>query len=234
MTTPTSTSRNTRTEPTAFGAEDFTTGEGLRALLNRLAEGGEDAWVHDPVARDLMEFAADHRIQPSGKTLGRWLRDLCPPYADEVEELEQPEGNTLVDVEEWAGGVASTQSFELEVSDSVTDAELADRMIHVLEEGIDDLLGVGLGDLAGLEVADLAGGALREDVVVTEDAFDAALSALAMAEHLDAIRSLRAAPAGSPEADEGSAPSGQGTNSLSPMPSASDLDSSPDATSSIF
>jgi hypothetical protein len=59
MTTPTSTSRNTRTEATAFGAEDFTTGEGLRALLNRLTEGGEDAWVHDPVARDLMEFAAD-------------------------------------------------------------------------------------------------------------------------------------------------------------------------------
>ena len=55
MTTPTSTS----TAQTAFGAEDFTTGEGLRALLNRLAEGGEDAWVHDPVARDLMEFAAD-------------------------------------------------------------------------------------------------------------------------------------------------------------------------------
>ncbi|GAA2523822.1 hypothetical protein [Rarobacter incanus] len=55
MTTPTS----TNTEPTAHGAEDFTTGEGLRALLNRLAEGGEDAWVHDPVARDLMEFAAD-------------------------------------------------------------------------------------------------------------------------------------------------------------------------------
>ena len=55
MTRPTSTS----TEQTAYGAEDFTTGEGLRALLNRLAEGGEDAWVHDPVARDLMEFAAD-------------------------------------------------------------------------------------------------------------------------------------------------------------------------------
>ena len=59
MTTPTSTSRNTRTEPTAFGAEDFSTSEGLRALLIRLHEGGEDAWVHDPVARDLMEFAAD-------------------------------------------------------------------------------------------------------------------------------------------------------------------------------
>ena len=37
MTRPTSTS----TEQTADGAEDFTTGEGLRALLNRLAEGGE-------------------------------------------------------------------------------------------------------------------------------------------------------------------------------------------------
>ena len=56
MTTPTRTSTE---QPTAFGAEDFTTGEGLRSLLNRLAEGGEDAWVHDPVARDLMEFAAD-------------------------------------------------------------------------------------------------------------------------------------------------------------------------------
>lgn len=56
MTTPTSTSTE---QATAFGAEDFTTGEGLRALLNRLAEGGEDAWVHDPVARNLMEFAAD-------------------------------------------------------------------------------------------------------------------------------------------------------------------------------
>lgn len=56
MTTPTRTSTE---QPTVFGAEDFTTGEGLRGLLNRLAEGGEDAWVHDPVARDLMEFAAD-------------------------------------------------------------------------------------------------------------------------------------------------------------------------------
>ena len=44
---------------TVLGAEDFTTSEGLRALLNRLHEGGEDAWVHDPVARSLMEFAAD-------------------------------------------------------------------------------------------------------------------------------------------------------------------------------
>ncbi len=59
MTTPTNTTSPGNDRTTAFGAEDFTTGEGLRALLNRLAEGGEDAWVHDPVARDLMEFAAD-------------------------------------------------------------------------------------------------------------------------------------------------------------------------------
>jgi hypothetical protein len=57
MTTPTSTT--TTGGQKAFGAEDFTTGEGLRALLNRLCESGEDAWVHDPVARALMEFAAN-------------------------------------------------------------------------------------------------------------------------------------------------------------------------------
>lgn len=45
--------------------------------------------------------------------------------------------------------------------------------------------------------------ALFDDVVATEDAFDAALSALAMAEHLEELRSLRAAPAGDPEAIEG-------------------------------
>ena len=39
--------------------------------------------------------------------------------------------------------------------------------------------------------------------MATEDAFDAALSALAMAEHLEELRALRAAPAGSPEAIEG-------------------------------
>ena len=63
MTTPTSTS----TVQTAYGSEDFTTSEGLRALLNRLTEGGEDAWVHDPVARDLMEFAADKYRAPARK-----------------------------------------------------------------------------------------------------------------------------------------------------------------------
>jgi hypothetical protein len=45
--------------------------------------------------------------------------------------------------------------------------------------------------------------ALREDVVASEDAFDAALSALAMAEHRDELRGLRRAPADAAEAIEG-------------------------------
>jgi hypothetical protein len=44
---------------------------------------------------------------------------------------------------------------------------------------------------------------LRDDVVATEDAFDAALSALDMAEHLDELTALRAAPPGRPESVEG-------------------------------
>lgn len=44
---------------------------------------------------------------------------------------------------------------------------------------------------------------LLDDVVAGEDAFDAALTALDMAEHLDELRGLRRAPPGSPEAIEG-------------------------------
>lgn len=40
-------------------AEDFSTGEGLRALLYRLRAAGPDSWAADPVARDLMAFVAD-------------------------------------------------------------------------------------------------------------------------------------------------------------------------------
>lgn len=40
-------------------AEDFTDGEGLRALLTRLHEAGPGAWQSDPVAAALMEYAAD-------------------------------------------------------------------------------------------------------------------------------------------------------------------------------
>lgn len=38
--------------------EDFTTSEGLRALLRRLHEAGPGSWQHDPVAAALMEHAA--------------------------------------------------------------------------------------------------------------------------------------------------------------------------------
>ena len=38
--------------------EDFTTSEGLRALLNRLHDAGPGAWEHDPAAAGVMEFAA--------------------------------------------------------------------------------------------------------------------------------------------------------------------------------
>lgn len=45
--------------------------------------------------------------------------------------------------------------------------------------------------------------ALEGDVAATEDAFDAALSALALAEHLPELRALRAVPRDRPEALEG-------------------------------
>lgn len=39
--------------------EDYTTSEGLRALLRRLHDAGPGAWERDPVAADLMAFAAE-------------------------------------------------------------------------------------------------------------------------------------------------------------------------------
>ena len=47
-----------RTRTTLQEPEDFTRSEGLRALLNRLHEAGPGAWRHDPVAADLMGYAA--------------------------------------------------------------------------------------------------------------------------------------------------------------------------------
>lgn len=41
------------------GGEDYTTGEGLRALLGRLHEEGQGAWRTDPTAARLMTYAAD-------------------------------------------------------------------------------------------------------------------------------------------------------------------------------
>lgn len=39
-------------------AEDFTTSEGLRAVLHRLHREGPEAWKHDRIAADLVSFAA--------------------------------------------------------------------------------------------------------------------------------------------------------------------------------
>ncbi|ROZ64644.1 hypothetical protein EDL96_01990 [Kocuria soli] len=41
------------------GGEDYTTGEGLRALLGRLHKDGPGAWRTDPTAARLMTYAAD-------------------------------------------------------------------------------------------------------------------------------------------------------------------------------
>lgn len=53
--------RNTTTTGTSDGrpAEDYRTSEGLRALLKRLHAAGRGAWEHDPVAAELMAFAAE-------------------------------------------------------------------------------------------------------------------------------------------------------------------------------
>lgn len=49
------TTTTTATDP---AGEDYTSGEGLRALLNRLHHAGPGAWEHDPVAAELMQYAA--------------------------------------------------------------------------------------------------------------------------------------------------------------------------------
>ena len=50
---------STTTTATDPAGEDYTSGEGLRALLNRLHDAGPGAWEHDPVAAELMTYAAD-------------------------------------------------------------------------------------------------------------------------------------------------------------------------------
>ncbi|GFZ89704.1 hypothetical protein [Nesterenkonia alkaliphila] len=59
MTTHTPPASNDRPQQGAEAAEDFTTSDGLRALLTRLHKSGEGAWTHDPVATELMVFAAE-------------------------------------------------------------------------------------------------------------------------------------------------------------------------------
>jgi len=49
-----------RTSPSGAAAQEyFHDSEELRCLLSRLHEQGSDAWAHDPVAADLMEFVHD-------------------------------------------------------------------------------------------------------------------------------------------------------------------------------
>lgn len=67
MTNDTSTTNQTGGRPA-----DYRTSEGLRALLRRLHAAGRGAWEHDPVAAELMAFAAEkyaalahkHRLDP--------------------------------------------------------------------------------------------------------------------------------------------------------------------------
>ncbi|WP_396290651.1 hypothetical protein [Curtobacterium sp. KT1] len=50
---------HTTTATAPGGGEDYTTGDGLRALLTRLHEEGPGAWRTDPTAARLMRYAAD-------------------------------------------------------------------------------------------------------------------------------------------------------------------------------
>lgn len=46
-------------EPPDLRTRQFRTSEGLRCLLCQLHEHGDQAWAHDPVAADLMQFVCD-------------------------------------------------------------------------------------------------------------------------------------------------------------------------------
>src|SRR5690625_3794783 len=50
---------HTTTDKTTDSGDDFTTSEGLRALLHRLHAAGPGAWEHDPAAADLMIFTVE-------------------------------------------------------------------------------------------------------------------------------------------------------------------------------
>ncbi|HEY0259447.1 MAG TPA: hypothetical protein VGC18_06295 [Lacisediminihabitans sp.] len=53
------TARDPFSDRTQHGLRRFRTGEGLRCLLCRLHDAGEDAWTHDPVAAELMQYTRD-------------------------------------------------------------------------------------------------------------------------------------------------------------------------------
>ena len=55
--------------PDAGGGEDFATSNGLRVLLNRLHTAGPGAWSRDPVAAELMAYAAQ-KYEPLARKHG--------------------------------------------------------------------------------------------------------------------------------------------------------------------
>ena len=56
---PMTTTTRTSGSPHQSGSEDYTTSAGLRALLHRLHQAGARTWEHDPVAANLMTYAAE-------------------------------------------------------------------------------------------------------------------------------------------------------------------------------
>ncbi|MGP9695119.1 hypothetical protein ACT3TZ_10930 [Brachybacterium sp. AOP25-B2-12] len=86
----------TRTMTAAAGGEDYTSSEGLRALLTRLHEEGPGAWRTDPAAAELMQYAAEkyaalarkHHLDPWEAVSAafevmrtRSAREACDPWA---------------------------------------------------------------------------------------------------------------------------------------------------------
>ncbi|HLS73400.1 MAG TPA: hypothetical protein VK046_06495 [Actinomycetaceae bacterium] len=69
--TTTTTDSSSEPTPSKFGgaSEDFTTSEGLRALLHRLHEADARSWREDPGARQLMQYAAE-KYEPLARKHG--------------------------------------------------------------------------------------------------------------------------------------------------------------------
>ncbi len=93
---PTMTTHTTQSKQDRPRGEDFTSSEGLRKLLHRLHQAGPGAWIHDPVAAELMQFTAEkyralaqkHHLDPWEAVTAafevmrkRATREACDPWA---------------------------------------------------------------------------------------------------------------------------------------------------------